>query len=640
MCGIFGCIPLGGASAAQLHARSAVLQSSLKHRGPNDAGYALFPSQAGEKILTERDESRDVPCKMLLGQTRLSIIDLSAAGHQPMFSPDGRFCLVYNGEVYNYKELRTELQAHGCAFHTETDTEVVLQALVQWGANCLRRFVGMFALAFYDSRTGSLFCARDAFGIKPFYWSAANGFAFASEIPALLNFPEIPRGLDASVVAGYLDLGIINCGVDTPLTAVNALPAGHYMEIDVRGCTIGPCTRWWLPQAPEPRRISFSDAAEELRELFLDSVRLHLRSDVPLGVALSGGIDSSAVTCCVRKLEPDFPIHTFSYIAADSKKYCEEPWVDIVNTHVGAIPHKVFIAPQDLPGDVERLVCAQGEPFGSTSIYAQYRIFQEARAAGVTVMLEGQGADELLAGYQGYPQDVFQTFINNGQFWGAIQMLRHRNEWPAPFSIAAMIRSYAARVISPEWKKRLKLLLRRNSSPYSETMSRLEQSTRCPDLPPTKDALRNSLANELCWFGLPGLLRHGDRNAMAFSIENRVPFCTIPLAEFCLSLPPEYLVDRRGVTKKVFRAAMRGIVPDAILDRRDKIGFATPELSWQSAMEPWFMQVFDNSDERAAATAAKEQYALMLAGKRPFDWQIWRFANFALWKKLVGNLAS
>ena len=640
MCGIFGWIPLGGASAAQLHTRSAALQNSLKHRGPNDAGHALFPSQTGEKVLTERDEGRDLPCKMLLGQTRLSIIDLSAAGHQPMFSADGRFCLVYNGEVYNYKELRTELQAAGCFFRTETDTEVVLQSLVQWGEKSLRRFMGMFALALYDSQNGRLFCARDAFGIKPFYWSAANGFAFASEIPALLRFPDIPRSLDASVVVGYLDLGIINCGPNTPLAAVKSLPAGHAMEIDVRDCTIISCTRWWLPPMPEPRRVSFLAAAEELRELFLDSVRLHLRSDVPLGVALSGGIDSSAVACCVRKLEPEFPIHTFSYIAADSKKYCEEQWVDIVNAHIAAIPHKVFVAPQELPQDVDNLIFAQGEPFGSTSIYAQYRIFQEARAAGVTVMLEGQGADELLGGYQGYPQDVFQSFVNKGQFWCAIQMLQHRNEWPAPFSIPAMIRSYAVREISPEWKRRLKLLLRKKSSPNSETMSCLERSIRCPDLPPTKDALRNSLANELCWFGLPGLLRHGDRNAMAFSIENRVPFCTTPLAEFCLSLPPEFLVDRRGVTKKVFRAAMRGIVPDAILDRRDKIGFATPELSWQSAMGPWFMQVFDNSDERAAAAAAKEQYSLMLAGKRPFDWQVWRFANFTLWKKIIGNFAA
>ncbi|CAK7018317.1 MAG: Asparagine synthetase [glutamine-hydrolyzing] 3 [Desulfovibrio sp.] len=640
MCGIFGWVPLGGASAAQLHTRSAVLQNSLKHRGPNDAGYALFPSQAGERVLTERDESRDVPCKMLLGQTRLSIIDLSAAGYQPMFSADGRFCLVYNGEVYNYKELRTELQAAGCSFRTETDTEVVLQALVQWGAKSLHRFVGMFALALYDAQTERLFCARDAFGIKPFYWSAANGFAFASEIPALLQFPDIPRSLDASVVAGYLDLGIINCGPNTPLAAVKSLPAGHVMEIDVRGCAIGPCTRWWLPPVPEPRRMSFLDATEELRELFLDSVRLHLRSDVPLGVALSGGIDSSAVACCVRKLEPDFPIHTFSYIAADSKKCCEEQWVDIVNAHIQAISHKVFVSPQDLPQDADRLILAQGEPFGSTSIYAQYRIFQEARAAGVTVMLEGQGADELLAGYLGYPQDIFQSFVNKGQLGSALDMLRHRKEWPAPFSITSMMRAYATRKLSPEWKERLKRLLRKNSSPYLETVSRLERSTLCPDLPPTKDALRNTLANELCWFGLPGLLRHGDRNAMAFSIENRVPFCTIPLAEFCLSLPPEYLVDTRGLTKKVFRAAMRGIVPDVILDRRDKIGFATPELTWQSAMAPWFAQVFDLASDEVAATAAKEQYNLMLAGKRPFDWQVWRFANFTLWKKLVGTIAA
>ena len=627
MCGIFGWLSLAEVSPTTMEERATTLGAKLRHRGPNDFGYAAFSANS-QTFYTESSTATAIPSHLLLGQTRLSVIDVSSLGHQPMFSQDKRYCLVYNGEIYNYKELRLELQRAGLTFHTETETEVVLQALVFWGQACLRRFVGMFALALYDRHEKHLFCARDGFGIKPFYWTSVQGFAFASELPALLSFPQIPRHLNLPAVAAYLDGGIMDCGDVTLLEDVFTLPAGHCLEVDVRQRHVGKPSRWWIPPVPTPRAISFEDAAHELKELFLDSVRLHLRSDVPLGVALSGGIDSSAVACCVRRLEPDFPIHTFSYVATDSKKYCEEHWVDIINAHIDAIPHKVHITAEDLPRDIMRLVDAQGEPFVSTSMYAQYRIFQAASEAGITVMLEGQGADEMLAGYRGYVTEFFQTMMAKKRLDAAFEILQQRSRWPSPFTVWSILRPYLASLLHADVKENIKRVIGRKK-PHKA------YDTSCPDLVPSRDCLRDTLAWQLCWYGLPTLLRYGDRNAMAFSLENRVPFCTIPLAEFCLSLPPEFLVSPQGETKRVFRAAMRGIVPDAILDRRDKVGFATPELSWFERMRPWLEQTL-TSQHCSGLVDGKNSVAelhAMLNKTIPFDWKTWRRANFILWSQ-------
>lgn len=625
MCGIFGWFPPAGVSPAIMEECAIARGKQLRHRGPNDFGYAVF-SASSPFFFTESIAPTTIPYHLLLGQTRLAIIDVSSLGHQPMFSQDKRYCLIYNGELYNYRELRAELQREGRIFCTETDTEVVLQALIFWGQACLRRFVGMFALALYDRQEKRLFCARDGFGIKPFYWASAQGFVFASELPALLSFPQVPRHLNISAVEAYLEKGIVDCGGDTLLDGVFSLPAGHCLEVDIRRSHVGRPSRWWIPPVSMPRTISFDDAAQELKDLFLDSVRLHLRSDVPLGVALSGGIDSSAVACCVRRLEPDFPIHTFSYVANDSKQYCEEHWVDIVNAHVHAIPHKVHITAEDLPRDIMRLVDAQGAPFASTSMYAQYRIFQAAHEAGIAVMLEGQGADEMLAGYRGYPSEFFQTMVGEKRLAAALEILLQRSRWPSPFTVWSVLRPFIASYIHADMKERIKRIM-------GLKKRQKEYDVSCPDLVPSRDCLRDTLAWQLCWYGLPTLLRYGDRNAMAFSLENRVPFCTIPLAEFCLSLPSEFLVSPQGETKRVFRAAMRGIVPDAILDRRDKIGFATPEISWFERMFPWLEQVLTSGScpDMVGGEKSITELRAMIKKTLPFDWKVWRRANFVLW---------
>lgn len=642
MCGIFGWVP---AVNKQHYAASSIAQHqirTLRHRGPNDSGYCIFPVDMISPPNTERTPPTDQPFRLMLGQTRLSIIDLSAAGHQPMRTTDGRYTIVYNGEVYNYKELRSELEALGIVFHTNTDTEVVLNALIYWGKDGLQRFTGMFAFALFDAERNTLLCARDAFGIKPFFWHMGEmGFCFASEIPALLQFPYVPRRVSPHGAYQYLCNGHYDAGDTTMLSEVYALPAGHYFEYDIQHPQAIQSTAYWRPNPHTTSELSFSDAADTLRELFLDSVRLHLRSDVPLGVALSGGIDSSAVCCAVRHLEPDADLHTFSFIAENSP-LSEEVWIDLVARETRAVQHKVIVAPHELVADLDAMITAQGEPFGSTSIYAQYRVFKLAKECGITVTLDGQGADELLAGYYGYPGPRTASLICAGSVFQAGKFLHACHQWPdrtwkylfhhtvhefVPHWLTPLARQCVGRSPNPNWL---------DTQALQDAGVRLFVHDIRKQLYPTREKLKQTLAYHLTWFGLPHLLRHGDRNAMAHSIESRVPFLTKEMADFCMSLPEHYLVDMQGCSKSVFRQAMRGIVPDTVLDRRDKIGFATPEQDWLKMLSTWVDSTLAEAQNIPFmhVDIARKEWQAIHAGKAPFDWRVWRWLCYTRWVQL------
>jgi asparagine synthase (glutamine-hydrolysing) len=555
-----------------------------------------------------------------------------------MTSADGRFVLVFNGEIYNYRELRQALETRGCQFRSVSDTEVLLQAWIEWGEAALPRFVGMFAFVLLDRRTGDLHGARDAFGIKPLYYRAdSEGLAFASEVPALRAMRPHPVELDWQTSYDYLVHGRYEAGERTFFRDVLAVPPGQCFRYSF-GSREMSLRSWWRPTIAVAPRLSFDDAAEALKNRLLDSVRLHLRSDVPLGAALSGGVDSSAIVGCMRHLEPDVPIHTFSFIAANSA-VSEEQWVDQVNTGTGATAHKVFIQPSELVADLDDMIATQGEPFGSTSIYAQYRVFKLAREHGVTVTLDGQGADELCGGYVGYPGPRVRSLLDEGQWAGAVAFLRDWGRWPG----RAGLEGFKAAVAEYTSDSAYQALRRMNGAdvcpPWLDGRVLADGGVvlRFPRELPAQTApgrrLVAELARSLHGVGLPGLLRHGDRNSMRFSVESRVPFLTTELADFLLTLPEEYLVSPQGETKHLLRRAMRGLVPDEILDRRDKIGFATPEQAWLLQMAPqvreWLRYPlnlpFFRQDEVLKA------FDQVVAGQRPFSWQVWRWINFTRW---------
>lgn len=621
MCGLIGAVV---GPQVNLVERVHVGLDALRHRGPNHQD-ALRLEYAGKNVW--------------LGHTRLSIIDLASAADQPMCSEDGRYVLIFNGEIYNYIELRDELRAAGMRFRTASDTEVLLNAWARWGEGCLPRLDGMFAFVIFDKLTGTLSCARDPFGIKPFFYSTADGvFCFASELLAILGLLPNRPGPDLQRAYDYLVHGDYDSSERTFVDGVSQLMPAHLLSFDVTTGKIKSARRWWAPNIEQTSRLGFAEAADAVRDIFLRNVRRQLRSDVPLGAALSGGVDSSAVVCAIRHIEPDLPIHTFSFIASDAK-LSEERWVDMVNHHVGATGHKVSADAEDLARDIDDLVRMQGEPFGSTSIYAQYRVFKLARESGITVTLDGQGADELLAGYQGYPGYRILSLLSRGQGASALRFARAWRQWPGrghkqvafdlfretlPDWAYASARKWAGRESAPAWM---------DTAMLKAVGVRLsEDRYRDPGVPAGRRVmghLRSSLQHR----GLPGLLRHGDRNSMRFSIESRVPFLTTDLCEFLYAQPERYLISDSGETKSVFRAAMRGIVPDEILDRKDKVGFATPERAWLQSILPvlrtWLAGAASIPFLDGAKVVKEGEDVLLNPGR--FSWQTWRLANYARW---------
>lgn len=611
----------------------------LKHRGPDDFGWLCFSN--GE-TRTGRERCHGAGADAVLLHRRLSILDLSEGGWQPMRSADGRFAIVFNGEIYNYLELRKELEVLGHQFRSKSDTEVLLSAYIAWGADALKKLTGMFAFAILDTRERRLTLARDFFGIKPLYYAFwKGGFAFASEMKPLLRLPGINPDAHPQRVYDFLRFGLTDHGADTMIQSIKQLPASHYLEIPLNGPARDCPVRYWHIDLNRKREISFETAAEMVREQFLSNIRLHLRSDVPVGAALSGGIDSSAIVMAMRHLEgSNVDLHAFSYTAEDDA-INEERWVDLVGQASGARIHKIRASAADLMADLDTLIDAQCEPFGSTSIYAQHRVFRLAKEKGIKVMLDGQGADELLGGYRGFLATRVASLLRQGHPVEAIQFARHAARLPGGEGLRLFLR--AAGVLLPEnLKGTARRLARRKLVPSwlnGDWFRERGVDLRAPYIAAGPDILRQQLLQSVQWTSLPMLLRYEDRNSMAHSIESRVPFLTPSLADLILSLPESCIIDSEGTTKAVFRRAMRGIVPDAILDRKDKIGFQTPELSWLETLRPWFESVISSDAARGGMPLVPEviaeEWRNVLQRRHGFDFRFWRWANLIRWTGML-----
>lgn len=626
MCGILG----GWSKDKDFFSDTAIVTAlkSISHRGPDDYGYERIDSMGGGEVL--------------LGHTRLSIIDLSSAGHQPMHTADAEFSLVFNGEIYNYKEIRKELELAGHRFITSTDTEVLLISWSVWGPECLKKLIGMFSFVVYNKAKNSLTCVRDGFGIKPFFYRhEKTSFCFGSEIKPVVTLSSIKAKIDWQRSYDYLVQSDYDSDSRTFVDGVKHLMPGHYMVLDLHTGVLSEPYKWWSPSLRQRSDISFSDAADLVRAEFLSSIKLHLRSDVPLGATLSGGLDSSAVVCAMRYVEPDAPIHTFSYVAAGSH-LSEQPWAEKVNNYVNAKGNFVSASSKDLVKDIDKLISCQGEPFGSTSLYAQFRVFELAKNSGITVTLDGQGADELLAGYNGYPMQRMRSLLENREFADTFRFAKNWSKWPGRSTKTALM-NLGASMLPDNLLNIASALFVRTPTPDWIDMDVLRDAGVVPKslYNPLDGSHRGrrvveQLSKSLQVRGLPQLLRHGDRNSMHFSIESRVPFLTNNLAELLLSLPEDYLISSKGETKYVFRAAMRGIVPDEILDRKDKIGFETPEHAWLLEMAPTFRQWLVESEDIPFIKTDEllKSFDAIISGKQPFTWQVWRWINFVRWYRI------
>lgn len=634
MCGIAGIVGRwpdgsGGSGAALLRA--------LMHRGPDDLGMLVLRGGVAER---GRAIAAPSDADVVLVHRRLSIIDLTESGWQPLTTPDGRYSIVYNGEIYNYLELRAELERLGVRFTSHSDTEVLLQAFATWGHDAWRRLTGMFACAILDSARGRVTLARDPFGIKPLYYvMRGDALAFASEIKALMALPGVPRAVDAQRLGAYLRFGVTDHGDGTMFAAVRQLPAGTVMELEVSSPATPIERTYWTPARSPAVELSFQEAAAKFRELFLQSIELHLRSDVPVASCLSGGVDSSAIVMAMREVSgPSLELHTFSHIA-QTEALNEERWIDLVGAASGARMHKVTPTAGEMAADLERLVAAQDEPFISSSIYAQYRVMREIAGANIKVVLDGQGADEMLGGYDFYLGARVATLLRAGRYGAAMGLMRRAAatrrigvfqqfagamDYLLPPGGSALARRAVGRDLVPGWV---------NSAWLGERGARIASLRTADDA----EVLLESLEKSLRGPGLPQLLRYEDRNSMAWSVESRVPFLTTTLVEFALSLPEQYIIGDDGTTKHVFREAMRGLVPNAILDRRDKIGFATSEREWILAVSPWVDRLLDDDAARRIPaldhTAVRRYWSAIKEGRRPYDQGVWRCINLIEWTR-------
>jgi asparagine synthase (glutamine-hydrolysing) len=551
MCGICGVVALDRPPET---ATTEALLGALRHRGPDGEGFFEAPGVA-------------------LGHTRLAIIDLSDGGRQPFASEDGSLQLLHNGEVYNYRELRAELEAHGHRFRSATDTEVVLAAYREWGDACVERFNGMWALALWDGARRRLFCARDRFGVKPFYYrSSGSRFVFASEPAALLRDPAYRPGVNERAVRDFVEQGYTDHLGESFFAGITPLPAAHTLVVDEHGLRT---RRYWrLEPAPAD-----GDAAEEFRQLFLDSVRLRLRSDVPIGTALSGGLDSSAIAVTIDLLfrtERESALQvgerqrTFTVFFEDAG-FDERPYAEAVAERIGASAHWLSFDDAALVDVLPEVVRAQGEPFGSSSVVAQWHVMRAAREAGLKVMLDGQGGDEVLAGYPTTWPYRFADLLAAGRLRSLAREVR---------SFGGGAPALAVALGTPFLPERARWRLRgRRGAARSLVHSRLHAleptrlQTHANGLP---DRLRRTYASILLERGLPELLRYEDRNSMTHSLESRVPFLDYRLVELAYGLPATELFEG-GTTKRVLRRALADLLPPAVRDRRDKLGFVTPE---------------------------------------------------------------
>lgn len=564
MCGILGMI--GEKPLAFPHRYFEQACGLMAHRGPDDSGFWQSPEG-----------------RVWLGHRRLSILDLSPKGHQPMQDRSGRLVIVFNGEIYNYVEIREELKRLGHCFETGSDTEVILEAFKEWGERCLDRFNGMFSFALYDIRKRMVFCARDRYGEKPFLFVQKRGMlAFASEYKALLNLPGVTTAFDEfRLVRGLQNASMgLDAEPQTVFNDIRQLMPGemaHYAldsdEFHVQ--------RYWevLPNA-DFARLSEVDAVARFRDTLVDSIRIRMRSDVPVGSCLSGGLDSSAIVCVVRKLlHSDGDYHTFTGrfpgTRADEWEYARQ-----VVDQTRVVSHVVEPTADGFASELPAFMWFNELPVGSSSQYAQWCVFRLAKEQGVTVLLDGQGADELLGGYEQYFSFYAKALRESGQH---DRLARELPAIRARYPLALMPPSSV-------WRDRLPFPLRRwlayrlgrgSSLLFGlkpEVASRvMEANVRVRDQ--RFHALGSALAQDSFGHFLTTLLRYGDRNSMAHSREVRLPFCDHRLAELALSLPPQHLMGEIQ-TKRLLRESMRGLLPESIRTRWNKQGFLPPQENW------------------------------------------------------------
>ncbi len=546
---------------------------------------------------------------------------------------NGNLWIVFNGEIYNYIELKEDLIKLGCKFYTATDTEVILNAYKIWGTNCLNHFNGMWSFALWDNSKKMLFCARDRFGVKPFnYYFDGNRFVFGSEIKQIL-INDIDKSINNEVIYKSLKIGsyLINSNCSF-FKNIKILPHSHYITIqngnfevkkyyDLTFHTFGKSS------------YSFEEACEEYRNLFVDAVKLRMRSDVEVGSALSGGLDSSAIVATAIKFT-DKKFKTFSSYYTNAPQYDERRWINLISERFKTAPYFVSADSETVMSEIEELTWHHDYPIPGSSPISQNYVMKIARENGVTVLLDGQGSDEITGGYNHAFYRYYAHLLKSGK------LIKFLNEYPAYLiyntkgsTAEKLIKLFAISLFSESniYKKEAKL---RIVNPLNVTYNDNEIFDNIIDL--KTDKLSNFLYNQMMSTSIQTLLHFEDRNSMAHSIESRVPFMDYRLVEFAFTLPPHFKINKHN-GKYIHREALKSIVPKEILERKDKVGFLAPgEQFWlRNEMKIFMENLLNSSDFNNRSIynhkLIKEEYKKYLKGKSTYANTLWQIMALEIW---------
>jgi asparagine synthase (glutamine-hydrolysing) len=565
MCGIAGIVCKGGIAAAAETLPAAI--ACLGHRGPQ--GRAVWVNETGTAALAH---------------SRLSIIDTSEAGAQPMHF-DGRYTIIHNGELYNYIEIRKELLQKNYVFHTASDTEVIVAAYDAWGPDCLQRFDGMFAFAIWDEQGQQLFAARDRMGEKPFFFCYdETRLCFASETKALWKL-GVERQVNRSMLYNFLTIGYTTNPGDrgeTFFDKVFKLPAASYLTYSLSSHQL-QVEQYWQVDMEINHHISEIKAIETFDALFAASIKRRLRSDVPIGTSLSGGLDSSAVVAYCDGMAPEQYSHQCFTASFEGFEKDETAYAKRVAKQYGLHHHLVRVEKDEVLALMNRAMQAQEEPFSSGSVLAQLKVYEAAKDAGVTVLLDGQGADELLAGYSKYHAWYWRELYQAGRLDTSGELKAARaNGVTDTFSWAQKIASRF-----PEFAASMQQSRKAKQAFQSAFLDREFAFTYKRSLYyslPSQFDLNGVLYFNAFVSGLEELLRLADRNSMAHSTEVRLPFLSHELVAFLFTLPPQLKIHK-GWTKWILRKAVEQKLPASIVWRKDKVGFEPPQEAWMKIPE-------------------------------------------------------
>ena len=558
-----------------------------------------------------------------LGHTRLSIIDLNDQANQPFTFLD-KYKIIFNGEIYNYLEIRTFLINQGIKFLTNSDTEVLLASYYYWGEDMLNQLKGMFSFIIIDCDKNQLFAARDRFGIKPLYYLLQNNtLYFCSEIKQLMKLKAFEAKLNFSVAKSYLTNGITDQNNNTFFNNVYQFSPGTFIKIDLQSSLENlKIKKWYVPSKvyKEKKKLSI---------LFSSSITKHLRSDVDIGSCLSGGIDSSAVVCNISQQKTSQQ-HTFSALS-DNKNISEKKWIQIVCDSKNLKNYTVTPNFEDMLNNIEDFVYKYDEPFGSTSILAQYEVFKLAKSKGIKVMLDGQGADELFGGYHSFLGLRYLGLLKKFKFLSFFKELKVAKK-DLGISYIRSIFQILNFVFPRGFSEKFYFLMGKSTS-SAKFLGKLflKRKIKIDNLDHSKVHDLNEFSKELTFkYHLPMLLKWEDRSSMSHSVEARVPFLDHEIYEFSQSLSDSDKISL-GITKKILRESQEGIVPLKILERKDKIGFATDEAEWLKSNESNIIKLIEKYryDDLFDYEYIRKNYNKLVKGHT-----IWRILNLLIWIKV------